>query len=43
MLIHVQMLYSAAREKNKTPIAYLSSWHTNIFGYKLRTIEAENP
>jgi len=23
-------------------IAYLTSWHNSIFGYKLRTIEAEN-
>jgi len=24
-------------------IAYLTSWHNRIFGYKLRTIEAKNP
>jgi len=23
--------------------AYLTSWHNSIFGYKLRTTEAENP
>jgi len=27
----------------KTHIAYLSSWHKNTFGNKLRTIEAKNP
>jgi len=29
--------------KQKLHTAYLSSWHKSIFGYKLRTIEAENP
>jgi len=31
--------------KRKLHIAYryLTSWHNSIFGYKLRTIEAENP
>jgi len=27
----------------KLQIAYLTSWHDNILGYKSRTIEAENP
>jgi len=29
--------------KQKLHVAYLTSWHNSIFGYKLRTIEAENP
>jgi len=35
------------KNKQKLYIAYLTSWHNSIFGYKfknrLRTIEAENP
>jgi len=37
MLIHVQLLVSSCARTNKTHIAYLSSWHKSIFGYKLRT------
>jgi len=29
--------------KQKFHVAYLTSWNNSIFGYKLRTIEAENP
>jgi len=29
--------------KQKLYTAYLTSWHISIFGYRLRTIEAENP
>jgi len=29
--------------KQKLKIAYLTSWHNSIFGYKLKTIEAKNP
>jgi len=29
--------------KQKLYIAYLTSWNNSTFGYKLRTIEAENP
>jgi len=28
--------------KLKLHIAHLTGWHNSIFGYKLRTIEAEN-
>jgi len=31
------------RENKQNFTAYLTSWHNSIFGYKLRTIEAENP
>jgi len=41
MLIHhMQPQLPAERLHTKT---YLKCWHTSIFGYKLRTIEAENP
>jgi len=30
------------KQKLHIPVAYLTSWHNNILGYKLRTIEAEN-
>jgi len=44
MLIHAQLQLLAAREQTKKLyMAYLTSWHNSIFGYKLRTIEAENP
>jgi len=43
MLIHVQRS-SKLREKTKNfNRAFLTSWHNSILGYKLRTIEAENP
>jgi len=29
--------------EQKLHIAYLTCWYNSIFGYKLRTIEAENP
>jgi len=34
---------SCTSTKQKLHIAYLKSWHNNIFGHKLRIIEAENP
>jgi len=35
---------SQLRENKQTlHIAYLTSWNNSIFGYKLRTIVAENP
>jgi len=45
MLIHVQLLVSSCTRTNKNAIliAYLTSWHNSIFGYKLKAIEAENP
>jgi len=41
MLIQVQLLASSCAEQ-KLNTAYLTSWRNSIFGYKLRTIEAEN-
>jgi len=46
MIIHVQLQLPVAQAQ-KLHIAYLTSWHNSIFGYKLRTeknnsIEAEN-
>jgi len=44
ILLHVQLRSFQLREnKQKLHIAYLTTWHNSIFGYKLRTIEAENP
>jgi len=44
MLIHIQLQLPAAQEQTKTLcVAYLTSWQNSSFGYKLRTIEAENP
>jgi len=34
---------SCARTNKQLHIAYLASWNNSIFGYQLRTIEAENP
>jgi len=34
---------SCASTNKNLHIAYLASWHNSIFGYKLRTFEAENP
>jgi len=42
MLIHVQLLAPRCIRTNNNFIAYLTSWHNSIFGYKLRTIEVEN-
>jgi len=36
-LIHVQLLQLSCARTNKTHVAYLSSWHKNIFDYELRT------
>jgi len=33
--------FQAALEQTKTLYRLLTSWHNRIFGYKLRTIEAE--
>jgi len=43
ILIHVQLQLPDAQAQTKLHIAYLTSWHNGIFGYQLRTIEAENP
>jgi len=37
ILIHIQLL-ACSCESTKFPIAYLTSWHNSIFGYKLRTM-----
>jgi len=42
MLVHVQLHFPAAAHA-KLHVAYLTSWHNRIFGYKLRTIEVKNP
>jgi len=34
---------SQLRENKQKLHSYLTSWHNITFGYKLRTIEAENP
>jgi len=34
--------YQLRENEQKLHIACLTSWHNNIFGYKLRTIEDEN-
>jgi len=36
-LIHVQLLVSSCMRTNKASYSFLTSWHNNIFGYKLRT------
>jgi len=36
------LAFSCART-NKNFIAYITSWHNSIFGYKLRTIEPGIP
>jgi len=41
MLIHIQLLVSSCALTKKTSYSFLTSWHKSIFGYKLRTIEAE--
>jgi len=38
----ITAIASSCARTNKNFIAYLTSWRNNIFGYKLRTIEAEN-
>jgi len=43
MHIHVQLQTPNCARTNKYLIADLTSWHNSIFGFKLRTIEAENP
>jgi len=47
ILLHASARTTASSQlcenKQKLHIAYLSSWNNSIFGYKLRTIEAENP
>jgi len=43
MLIDIQLLALSCARTNKHFLAYLTSWHNSIIGYKLRTIEAENP
>jgi len=43
LLIHIQLQHLAARAQQKLHTAYFTSWYNSIFGYKLRTIEAENP
>jgi len=35
-------LFTYKLQQQKLHIPYLTSWHNSIFGYKLRTIEAEN-
>jgi len=35
--------FQLCKNKQKLQIAYLTSWHNSIFGYKLRTIKAKNP
>jgi len=45
ILLHVCSCSAAApscTSINKNFIAYLTSWNNSTFGYKLRTIEAEN-
>jgi len=34
---------SQLRENKQKFIAYLTSWHKSIFGFQVRTTEAENP
>jgi len=41
MLIHEQLQLLAARAQTKLHKAYLTSWHNNIFSYKLRTDEEQ--
>jgi len=43
MELLVQLLAPSCAKRNKNFIAYLTSWHNSIFGYKLRTMEVENP
>jgi len=45
ILLHAysQLLAPSCERTNRNFIAYLTSWHNSIFGYKLRIIEAENP
>jgi len=47
IFLHAYSLTTASSQlhekKQKLQIAYLTSWHNIIFGYKLRIIEAENP
>jgi len=51
-LVKYILLHASARttvisqlreNEQKLHIAYLTSWNNSIFGYELRTIEAENP
>jgi len=35
--------FQLRENKLKTLCSFLTSWHNSIFGYKLRTVEAENP
>jgi len=37
VLLHTYSRTTAAPITNKNIIAYLTSWHNNILGYKLRT------
>jgi len=39
---HTTATPSCASTNTNFIIAYLTSWHNSIFGYKLRTVETEN-
>jgi len=43
LLLHVYLCSAYQQAQTKTSYSLFKSWNNNIFGYKLRTIEAENP
>jgi len=43
ILLHAHSCTTARAQTKTSYLAYLTSWHNSIFGYKLRTIQAVNP